>query len=163
MQLNRDQRRALKKFKPRKVRNIPDRPITIRFSQEVETDLMLEPMLCAEKLRAGEADEEDWHTVMAKLNVARFLNREHFNEGEKLIAEAQMAMRTIKAWGDQYNHWQADPKEFKAIAAALALSNEMQKMCTRRELRDALRDVYNVNEYINKTQAIKNVIDAKHS
>ena len=163
MQLNREQRRALKKAKPVKGAGHIQLPINMRFSAEDETKLMLEPIKCAERLRDGTAEEGDWHAVILRLNWGRLLNKAIFNEGEGQLAEAQDAMRAIKARGIQYSSWSASTPEFNSISAALALCNQMQTMCTRRELRDALQAVYDQNEYINKTQAIKDRLDALHS
>lgn len=164
MQLNREQRRALKKAKkPRAGAGHIQLPINMRFSMQDETKLMLEPVKCAERLRDGTAEEGDWHAVILRLNWARLLNKAHFYEGEELIAEAQDAMRAIKARGLQYDSWSASTPEFNAIHDALVICNKMQTMCTRRELRDALQAVYDQNEYLNKTQAIKDRLDAAHS
>ncbi|AXF52883.1 MAG: hypothetical protein [Bacteriophage sp.] len=163
MQLNREQRRALKKAKPVKGAGHIQMPITMRFSAEDETKLMLEPIKCAERLRDGTAEEGDWHAVILRLNWGRLLNKANFNEGESLLAEAQGAMRVIKARGLQYGSWSASTPEFNTINTALTICNQMQKKCTRRELRDALQAVYDQNEYLNKTQAIKDRLDALHS
>lgn len=164
MQLNREQRRALKKSKPpRPGAGHIQLPINMRFSAVDETKLMLEPVKCAERLRDGAADEGDWHAVILRLNWARLLNKAHFYEGEELISKAQDDMRAIKARGDQYDSWSASTPEFNAIHDALLICNKMQTMCTRRELRDALQAVYDQNEYLNKTQAIKDRLDALHS
>lgn len=163
MQLNREQRRALKKAKPIKGAGHIQISITMRFSAEDETKLMLEPIKCAERLRDGMAEEGDWHAVILRLNWARLLNKANFDQGEDLIEKAQDAMRAIKARGLQYDSWSASTPEFNAIHEALILCNQMQTMCTRRELRDALQAVYDQNEYLNKTQAIKDRLDAAHS
>lgn len=164
MQMNREQRRALKKArKPVRGAGHIQLPINMRFSAEDETKLMLEPVKCAERLRDGTAEEGDWHAVILRLNWGRLLNKSIFNEGEGLLAEAQDAMRSIKARGLQYGSWSASTPEFNSISEALTLCNQMQTMCTRRELRDALQAVYDQNEYLNKTQAIKDRLDALHS
>lgn len=163
MQLNREQRRALKKAKPVKGAGHIQMPITMRFSAEDETKLMLEPVKGAERLRDGTADESDWHAVILRLNWGRLLNKANFTDGESLLAEAQDAMRAIKARGLQYGTWSASTPEFNTISTALTICNQMQTMCTRRELRDALQAVYDQNEYLNKTQAIKDRLDALHS
>lgn len=164
MQLNREQRRVLKKAKPpRPGAGHIQLPINMRFSAVDETKLMLEPVKCAERLRDGTADEGDWHAVILRLNWGRLLNKSVFNEGESLLAEAQDAMRAIKARGMASNMWTASTPEFNTISTALTLCNQMQTMCTRRELRDALQAVYDQNEYLNKTQAIKDRLDALHS
>lgn len=107
MQLNREQRRALKKAKPVKGAGHIQLPINMRFSAEDETKLMLEPIKCAERLRDGSAEEGDWHAVILRLNWGRLLNKAIFNEGESLLSEAQDAMRAIKARGIQYSSWSA--------------------------------------------------------
>lgn len=164
MQLNREQRRALKKAKPpRPGAGHIQLPINMRFSAVDETKLMLEPIKCAERLRDGTAEEGDWHAVILRLNWARILNKDNFEQGEEVIAKAQDAMRAIKARGLQYGSWSASTPEFNAVHDALVICNQMQTMCTRRELRDALQAVYDQNEYLNKTQAIKDRLDAAHS
>lgn len=164
MQLNRQQRRALAKAKPlRRGSGHIQLPINIRFSAGHETDLMLVPLQCLERLRDGTADESDWHTTILRLNWARLLNKANFTEGEYLIAQAQDAMRAIKARGDEYGSWSASTPENSVIHDALVLCNQMQLQCTRRELRDSLQAVYEQNEYLNKTQAIKDRLDAMHS
>lgn len=164
MQMNREQRRALEKAKkPRQGAGHIQLPINIRFSAQDETRLMQTPIESAERLLAGTADESDWHTTIMRLNWARLLNKANFDEGESLIEAAQDAMRAIKARGEKYGTWSASTPEHKVINEALVLCNQMQKMCTRRELRDALQAVYDQNEYLNKTQAIKDRLDAAHS
>lgn len=164
MQMNREQRRALKKSKrPRPGAGHIQLPVNIRFAAEHDTRLMLVPLQCADRLLAGTADESDWHTTIMRLNWARLLNKANFNEGESLIEQAQDAMRAIKARGEKYGTWSASTPEHAVIHEALVLCNQMQSMCTRRELRDALQAVYDQNEYLNKTQAIKDRLDAAHS
>ena len=124
---------------------------------------MLVPLQCADRLLAGTADESDWHTTIMRLNWALVLNKANFTEGEQVIELAQDSMRAIKARGLQYGSWSASTPEFNAIHEALVICNQMQTMCTRRELRDALQAVYDQNEYLNKTQAIKDRLDAAHS
>ena len=164
MQMNREQRRALKKAKnPRPGVGHIQLPINIRFSAQDETRLMQTPIESAERLLAGTADESDWHTVMERLNWARVLNKSNFDQGEQMVEEGQNAMRAIKARGLQYESWTASTPEFNTISGALVLCNQMQTMCTRRELRDSLQAVYDQNDYLKKTQAIKDRLDAKHS
>ena len=164
MQMNREQRRALKKAKkPRSGVGHIQLPINIRFSAQDETRLMQTPIESAERLLAGTADESDWHTVMERLNWARVLNKANFDQGEQMVEEGQNAMRAIKARGLQYESWTASTPEFNTISVALVLCNQMQTMCTRRELRDSLQAVYDQNDYLKKTQAIKDRLDAKHS
>lgn len=164
MQMNREQRRALEKAKkPRQGAGHIQLPINIRFSAQDETRLMQTPIESAERLLAGTADESDWHTVMERLNWARVLNKANFDQGEQMVEEGQNAMRAIKARGLHYESWTASTPEFNTISVALVLCNQMQTMCTRRELRDSLQAVYDQNDYLKKTQAIKDRLDAKHS
>ena len=67
----------------------------------------------------------------------------------------------IKVVGDSSGIWKAEPEQFSAISEALAMAIEMQKLCTRRELRGALEAVYEANEYHNKVNQIKNKLKAQ--
>ena len=160
--LNRAQRRAAKRAKP------PPRgsghveiPITLRFSPADETKLMLEPIKCAERLRDGTAEEGDWHAVALRLNWARLLNKANFEDGESHFSEAQAAIRAVKDRFDQYGTWSTSTPEWEAVERALTRCNQMQRMCTRRELRDSLEAVYLANEYQAKIREIKDQVDRR--
>lgn len=161
-QLNRAQRRAMKKAKlPRRGHGHIQLPINIRFNSADETKLQLVPLELAMNFIEGTADESTWHTVMLRINWGRFLARDHFPDVEPALVEAQMAMREILARNERTGKWGAAKPEYDSIYEALRISNEMQKQCSRRELRDALEAVYAANEFHQRTQAIKDRLDGR--
>lgn len=156
MELNRQQRRALAKAKP------PKRgtghvvlPITMRHGSGEELDLMLVPQISADKMRDETATEPDWHTVIMRLNWGRVLNTENFENGGEIIAQAQAVMVQIKGL------WSLTIPQYNTVTSALTLCNQMQKACTRRELRDSLEAMYGANEYLNKKQQIQDRVDGR--
>lgn len=164
MLMNRAQRRAAKRAKPpRPGAGHQTIPITIRFNPADETRLMQAPIECAERLRDGTAEEGDWHAVTLRLNWARLLNKANFEDGEAYFSEAQAAIRAIKERFDQYDTWSMSTPEYDCISRALILCNQMQGMCTRRELRDSIEAVYLANEYQAKVRAIQDRMDGRAS
>ena len=116
---------------------------------------MLVPQLSADHMRDNIADESDWHTIIMRLNWGRVLNRENFENGEEIIANAQAVMVQVKETNTltipQYN----------TVTSALTLCNQMQKSCTRRELRESLRNMLGANDYLNKKQQIQDRMDGR--
>lgn len=156
MNLNRQQRRALAKSKPpRRGTGHIELPITMRHGSNEELDLMLVPQLSADHMRDNIADESDWHTIIMRLNWGRVLNRENFENGEEIIAQAQAVMVQVKG------NWSLTMPQYNTVTSALTLCNQMQKACTRRELRDSLEAMIGVNEYMNKKQEIQDRMDGR--
>ena len=152
--MNRQQRRALAKSKPlRRGTGHIELPVTLRHGSDEELDLMLMPQLSADHMRDGIATEPDWHTVVMRLNWGRVLNRENFENGGEVIAQAQDVMVLVKD-GLLLNHEQYD-----TVTSGLTLCNQMQKACTRRELRDSLEAMIGVNDYMQKKQQIQDRMD----
>lgn len=150
--MNRAERRS--KAKPKRGSGHIQLPINIRFAANHETQLMHVPMLSAEKMRDGTADESDWHALAHRLNWGLLLNKANFNEGVDPIDEALDILLDIKDRSPTQT-------EFSKIMDALGVCNDMQKMCTRRELRDSLELVYQKNEYLIKVEEIKDRLDSK--
>ena len=160
--LNRAQRRAAKRVKkPQRGAGHFALPITIRFSAEEETALMQQPAQAAISIRDGTATEGDWHELMLRLNWGRLLNLANFEEGQAHLKAAQAAAAAIKDRFDKYGSWSMSTPEREAIDYALALCCQMQKACTRRELRQSLQAVYIANDYHKKVEALKNKLDAQ--
>lgn len=156
MILNRQQRRALAKSKPpRRGTGHIELPVTLRHGCDEELDLMLMPQLSADHMRDGIATEPDWHAVVMRLNWGRVLNSENFENGGEVIAQAQAVMVLVK---DSLN---LNPEQYDTVTSALTLCNQMQKNCTRRELRDSLRNMLGANDYLNKKQQIQDRMDGR--
>lgn len=154
--MNRQIRRAMAKAKPpRKGYGHTELPITMRHGSNEELDLMLVPQLSADHMRDNIADETDWHTIIMRLNWGRVLNSENFENGSEVIAQAQAVMVLVK---DSLN---LNPEQYDTVTGALTLCNQMQKSCTRRELRNSLRNMLGANEYLNKKQQIQDRMDGR--
>lgn len=123
-------------------------PTTIRHSSEADIDLQLVPHLEVDKLRDGTADEFTVNTLAFRLNWGYVMAGEYFDtpEAKKTIEEALQAIRSVKKRFAEVGKYGSTGVEFQALGLGLKLTDEMQKMTTRREHRDALRIVNLVNE-----------------
>ena len=154
--MNRQIRRAMAKAKPpRKGYGHIELPITMRHDSGSELDLMLVPQISADHMRDGIATEPDWHTLVMRLNWGRVLNSENFENGGEVIAQAQGVMVMVRE-SLSLNH-----EQYETVTSALTLCNQMQKSCTRRELRNSLRNMLGENDYLNKKQQIQDRMDGR--
>lgn len=162
--LNRAARRAAKKAKPpRRGAGHVQLPINMRFSAENETAMMLVPTQCAARFLDGTADESDWNALTHRLNWARLLNEKHYAEGLQAFIDAQQVMAGVKPRGLAEGVWSITAEQHAALETALALANQMQKQCNRRELRDALSETYGEYAYERQANAIKDRLDSGQS
>lgn len=154
--MNRQMRRLAAKAKPpRRGTGHIELPVTLRHGSDEELDLMLMPQLSADHMRDGIAKEPDWHTVVMRLNWGRVLNSENFENGGEVIAQAQAVMVLVK------DSLRLNPEQYDTVSSALTLCNQMQKNCTRRELRNSLRNMLGANDYLNKKQQIQDRMDGR--
>jgi hypothetical protein len=160
--MNREQRRAARRAKPpRRGAGHIQMPITMRFSAQDETQMMLVPTQSADKFLASTAEEADWHTVMMRINWARLLNEAHFNEGVQEFEAARLVMRAVKPVGLADGIWSMTAEQYETVNTALVLANQMQKQCTRRELQASLKEMLGANAYNKRADAIKDKLDAR--
>jgi hypothetical protein len=105
-----------------------------------------------EKFRNGTADQYTVNTLAFRLNWGYVMAGEHFDtpEARTAMIEGLTAIRSVKARLERTGQYGASQLEFQAIGVALGLTDEMQKMSTRREQRDSLRAVYLINNYKRK-------------
>jgi hypothetical protein len=68
-------------------------------------------------------------------------------EAREAMIKGLDAIKSVTARVSRTGQYGASQLEFQAMGVALGLTDEMQKMSTRREQRDSLRAVYLVNEY----------------
>lgn len=159
--MNREQRRAARRAKPpRRGAGHIQMPITMRFSAQDETQMMLVPIQSADKFLASTAEESDWHTVMMRINWARLLNEAHFDEGVQEFEAARLVMRAVKPEGLAEGIWSMTTDQHDTVNTALVLANQMQKQCTRRELQASLKEMLGANAYNKRADAIKDKLDA---
>lgn len=131
--------------KPRKAYRPKPRtlPLTIRHNAEGDTDLQLIPRLDLEALREGRADESQWHGLTARLNLGMVLANSHHPQAAIDVMRSSLdAMRAISTRHARTGKWGAAGDELRAIGQGLDVTDDMQMIATRRELREALRTVH---------------------
>lgn len=118
-------------------------PMTIRFNSEDERTLKLIPHTALFAIVAGAATEQDWHTIACRLNVGITLARTLFNHDAAMcLATALAAICDVRERWQRVGKYGATEPERERIGAGLVLTDDMQKACTRREMRDATVHVY---------------------
>ena len=118
-------------------------PVTIRFKKEDECTLQLVPHAELLKLKSGEADEQTWHTLIARLNVGMVVsNMREIAEGAKCARNGLDALLAVRERYRKTGKWGVSGDEALAIGDALVLTDDLQKTSTRRLLRDAMRYVF---------------------
>lgn len=132
--------------KPRKRRSVApvpkaDRPLPIVFAVAPELKRRLDTgahsSLDALRLGAGVAD--DAHTVMHAALLALELRR-HMKPDQTtddVIADGLAAIRRVYARHEKTGKWGFTGDEFASLKEVLTLSDAMQGLCSRREMRDA--------------------------
>jgi hypothetical protein len=136
-----------KKYRPK---TVPGQlPTNIRHSNEADLLLQMVPHDELDKFRNGTADQYTVNTLAFRLNWGYVMAGEHFDtpEARAAMVEGLEAIRNVKARLERTGKYGASQLEFQAIGVALGMTDEMQKMATRREQRDALRAVYLINEH----------------
>ncbi len=97
---------------------------------------------------------------MMRINWARLLNEEHFNEGVQEFEAARLVMRAVKIEGLAGGVWTMTAEQHDTVNTALVLANQMQTQCTRRELQASLKAMLGANAYNKRADAIKDKLDA---
>lgn len=160
--MNREQRRGARRAKPpRRGAGYIQMPVNMRFSAEEETWMMLAPTQGANTFLDGTADRDIWNSVMGRINFALILNDNHFNEGWSDLHAGRLVMREVREIGIATGSWSMTNEQHGVVMTALTLANQMQKMCTRRELRDAMTDMMGQLEFNKQSDAIKDKLDAR--
>ncbi|SUA78280.1 hypothetical protein [Pandoraea pnomenusa] len=113
-------------------------PIILRHNSAAECQLMLVPHEELEKLRTGMATEESWHTLAFRINVGQALAVAYFTpDVREALSEAAIAVSEV---GKRYmteNRLGVTGDQFRAIARGLTLTDDLQKITTRREQLEA--------------------------
>lgn len=129
--------RPRKAYRPRAVRVPP----VFRYSEADESKLCLVPHVSLDAIRRGAGDDETWSTLTTRVNWGGVLAARHHPEAVPLMEAAQRALAAIHARHGRTGRWGAAGPELTALADALVVVDDMQRVHTRRELHDALRFV----------------------
>lgn len=117
-------------------------PINMRFSCDVETKLQLIPHDSLANFKAGRQTEPDWHTLAARCNLGSTLARDHFEEATQTMNAAIEALASSWQRFKRLGRMGMTGEEYNAVATALVLTDDMQKLSTRRELDAAMTTVF---------------------
>lgn len=118
-------------------------PMTIRFDSDDERALQLIPHTSLKALADGVAEEADWHTLACRLNVGYTLAKDYFSEeASGALKTALYAIREVRDRHERVGKWGATPDELARIGDGLVITDDAQKACTRRELRNVMVHVF---------------------
>ncbi len=104
---------------------------------------MLQPHLCVEALHSDSGRPEHAWTVANCLNIAAMLSKDQSDELRSAIKTGLETIRRLMARCESSGEWACSQDEFGALKEAVTLSDELQEISTRREMRDAIRNVMN--------------------
>lgn len=141
-------RKPRKRYRPQNAEG-PILPVVFRFSAKAELDLQTIPHVELDAMMRGEGTEYSLGAINFRINCGYVLSGETF-EDPVLREKMEEGLGAIRAVIDR---WRESGKigctgeQFRAIGAALTLCDEMQLVCTRRELLEACRIVDRVVEW----------------
>lgn len=124
---------------------MPILPINVRFNRETETKLQLIPQAALASFKAGGQQEADWHTLAARVNLGATLAHKHYEAGGDAHQAMNDAMEALRTSWDRFKRlgkMGMTGDEYNRIALAINLTDEMQMQCTRRELDEAMTEVF---------------------
>lgn len=112
-------------------------PICFRFSSKAEVDLQLVPHSELSKILDGTATEAAWHTLAFRINVGQVVATLYFADNLPLRDAMDAAVAAIADVGKRFRERGrigVNGNEFRAIGQGLNLTDDMQRVCTRRQL-----------------------------
>jgi hypothetical protein len=132
-----------KSAKPRKsYKPIPRRgnlPIVYGISPEIKAELAIAPFMAISLFASGHASEELAYTIINSILIGYELAKDELDR-QRLICGSE-AMKSVLYRGAQ-GRWGFSGQELKDVTVAIALSDKLQDMATRREMRRALQAVF---------------------
>ena len=127
--------------KPRKTyrpKAQPSLPIVFAVPDGAMTELSLMPHVCIEAIVAGSANESNIYTLANVCNMAALLaERKRMASLPVAIAGQESIIRVIHRF-DTTGKIGFSGSDYQAIKAAVTLNDELQWLCTRRELWDVI-------------------------
>ena len=148
--------RPRKAYRPRPI----GIPTSIRFSQADETDLQLLPHLDLERFRTGTADAAGWSVLATRVNWGAVLAARHAPEAVERMQNGVRALAAVIGRHAAIGRWGVDGGQFRAIADALDVVDQLQVQLTRRELADALHVVNSTTHRPEKTGELMEILTA---
>lgn len=138
--------------KPRK-KHVPkpnlQSPMMFGIAPEGKQAMKLIPHTALDTFRTGSADEDKWHTVCARLNLAYVMAKSH-EWGMDLESDSRAALDAIVAVMERKNRigkFGMTGDELKIIGQALNNADEMENCLTRKELYACYKEVMKAAVY----------------
>lgn len=127
----------------RKRSNYRPKPIGLPLSQRKLNALLMTPWVAVQRLRSGEADGEDGHTLLCFLNVAlEILRRRSTDTTERRRAIAEGAVALRNALNINEDAPRLLPNDFDLMSVAMTLADAVMQCCKDHEVRIAINSVY---------------------
>lgn len=118
-------------------------PVIIRHSAEHDLHMKLRPHVGLEQLIQGRGDAYAWNEIACRLNIGQMLANTHFTEEVRLeIRKGMDAIAEVMHRFNRVQKWGVGAEEASAIGEALNLTDDMQALCTSRELGAAITHVF---------------------
>lgn len=126
--------------KPRKKRTEkPGTPLSIRFNAEHERALQIIPHVELDNLIKGRVSDSTFSNLALRVNFGNQIAHNFYEDDIKAVTQGGVdAMISVKERFARTSKYGASKDEQLAIGYALTLADDLQKNCTRREIRDAL-------------------------
>lgn len=131
-----------RKHRGRPARELRMLPILFRFSRDDDINLQIRSHAALQHVSTGNADEKDWDTISARVNVGQVLSRQAFPDRTDVHELMDQAVLAVVSLGKRYRavgRMVLTGQELTVIGDALLLIDEMQKETTRRQQRAATR------------------------
>lgn len=117
-------------------------PIVFSVAADTKRQLHITPHMCVEAFRLGNGDRDKAFTLVNAIDLGAVLVQKYVEDEPKKVMQAGLsAVQSVINRG-QGGKWGCTGDELTAITAAVALSDQLQQMSTRREVRDALMVVW---------------------
>lgn len=129
--------KSRKGYNPARIRQ--RMPIVYGIDNETKTELAVAPLISINMFTSGNGSEEHAYTIINTILIGYHLARD---EAElQLFVMGSDAMKHVLSRGTE-GKWGFSGDDLKDITAAATLSDELQALATRRELRGAVQSVF---------------------
>lgn len=130
--------KSKKPRKPYRPKDRPALPIMFAMPKDAMTDLSLMPHACIMAIADGSAVEENIYTLANALNMGGLLaERKNLALLPIAVAGQEAVIRVIERFS-RTGKIGFSGDDYQAIKAGVTLNDQLQQLCTRRELRDVI-------------------------
>lgn len=113
-------------------------PIVYGMRQEIKTELAIAPLMAIPLFTSGHGNEDLAYTIINTILVGYRLVKN--KDDRQIIVSGSDAMRRVITRGS-HGKWGFSGDDLKDITAAVTLSDQLQAVATRRQMRAAVQAV----------------------